>query len=92
MWPFLKELSGFLGAALLVIPWLRDYFGRTKAAKLDGVSALGSIAKMIDELKKHDEAWLARPKALGLGLTVLGLLLLAASFLIGMFLVASHTA
>jgi hypothetical protein len=86
MWPLLKEVLGFVGAFLLVFPWLRDFKRRMAAARLVGLKAAGSLGKLAEALRNEDENWLARPKPLDLIFTMMGLILLSVSFLIGAFL------
>ena len=92
MWAIAKEFFGFLGAVLLVLPWLRDFRRRLNLDRIRGIKAKGSIAALLDAIKQNDENWLASPKPLHLGLTILGLLFLGASFLIGLFLAIGRIA
>ena len=81
-----KEAFGFAGAILLAIPWLRDYRRRKRASRFAGVEGRGTMRRILDRLKAEDQAWFNAPKRVdGLCVTS-GLLLIAASFLIGIFL------
>lgn len=86
MWPLLKEVLGFVGAFLLVLPWLRDFGRRIKAARLVGLKAAGSLGKLAEILRNEDANWLTRPKPIDLVFTMVGLVSLSASFLLGAFL------
>jgi hypothetical protein len=86
MWVLFKEILGFLGGAALVIPWLRDFLKRTGLAQFMAIRAGGSLKRTLDKIIAEDQSWLAAPKTLDLVLTVVGLLLVTVSFLIGAFL------
>ena len=85
-WPIAKELTGFVGALLMAIPWMRDFDRRRKKAKVQQVKAEASLEKVQAELVAEDETWLSRAKDSDLYLTLGGLLLVATSFLIGLCL------
>lgn len=86
MWPLVKESLGFIGAGLLVLPWLRDFHRRMNASRIAGLKASGSLGDLVKSLRAEDETRLARPKPFDLVLTVLGLILLGLGFLIGAIL------
>jgi hypothetical protein len=82
-WPVVKEVTGFLGAALAVLPWLRDFGRRRGWWKMKVIRTEGSLDDIRKELIAREETWLARAKPIDLGFTGFGLGLIAVSFVIG---------
>ena len=82
-WPIVKEVAGFLGALCAAIPWLRDFWRRMGLSRIKGVRATGRLKDLQKDIVAADESWLARAKTADLVWTLVGLALIAFSFLIG---------
>lgn len=83
-WDIAKEALGFLGAVLMAFPWLRDFLLRLKRDWLNQLPIGGSFT---DARRHFVEVFSRRndqPKPADLLTTLLGIALLAASFLIGL--------
>ncbi|MEQ8311428.1 MAG: hypothetical protein RIA72_12100 [Sphingopyxis sp.] len=78
-----KEAFGFGGAILLAVPWLRDYRRRKDARSIARVEGRGTMQRILARLKAEDQAWFNAPKRIDGLCATWGLILIAASFLIG---------
>jgi drug/metabolite transporter (DMT)-like permease len=83
-WEIAKEALGFAGAVLMVFPWLRDFLLRLKRDWLNRLPVGGSLADARQHFAEVFSRRIDRPKTADLLVTILGIMLLAASFLIGL--------
>jgi hypothetical protein len=85
-WPLAKEVCGFVGTLLVLVPWLRDFRGRRLLERTRDTRTLGSLSVVKAEAIAQHRHWLDRPKPGDLVATIVGFLLIAASFVIGVAL------
>ena len=71
---------------MVLLPWLRDYLGRSKLERMRRISTADSLAALQARIVARRRRWLDDPKSLDLWLTILGFLLIAGSFVIGVWL------
>ena len=76
-----KDSLSFGGSVLIVAPWIRDFIGRIRHQR---IADIPSAMKSVEAIKKSRADWLARAKPSDLWLTMVGLLLLTASFAIAL--------
>lgn len=85
-WPLIKEITGFSGTVLVLIPWFLDFRGRWQSDQIRAVRAKGSLADLVRELVAFREARLTRARFSDFAVTMSGLILIALSFAIGVAL------
>ena len=83
-WTIAKDAIGFVGALAAAVPWFRDFKARIRLERIRQVNVGGGLVDIKDDIKQHIEGWIAQPKASDLYWMAGGLLLVAASFLIGL--------
>ena len=84
-WEVVKDSLGFLGAVIMAVPWLRDYFARRRRDWLRGVPVFGSLAAAIDRRAERLKEKLGRAKDEDFVYMTIGLVLLALSFAISLW-------
>ena len=83
-WTITKDAVGFVGALLATVPWFRDFYGRMRVARIEGLPVGDSLRSLQAELQLSVETWIAAPKVSDLLWVLGGLVLVAVSFLIGL--------
>jgi len=83
-WDIAKEALGFIGAVLMVFPWLRDFALRLKRDWLDRLPVGGSMVDAVNHFSAMFSRQIDSPKTADLFVTILGIICLAISFLIGL--------
>jgi hypothetical protein len=81
-WDALKDFLGAIGPILIAIPWLSDFYSKSRAGQLTGVKAQGKLATLKDALQKSLKEKIESPKIWDFMWTIVGLLFIAISFLI----------
>jgi hypothetical protein len=82
-WDIAKEALGFIGAVLMVLPWLRDFLLRLKRDWYDTLPVGGTFIGAAQHFRSLVSRQIDSPKHADLILTILGIICLAISFLIG---------
>lgn len=81
-WDAFKDLLGATGPILIAVPWLKDFRLRHRRSKVEEVSPTGSLAKLKASIEDSMRRKIESPKMADFVWTILGLLLIFASFLI----------
>jgi hypothetical protein len=84
-WSIAKDTAGFVGALCLFIPWARDFRTRVRLERLKGVA---SRLELIERLRRRHRDWLAKPKVADLVVSLIGMILITASFFISLLISA----
>jgi hypothetical protein len=81
----LKDFLGAIGPLFIAVPWFYDFFARLRERRLGSVLVRGPLATLKTELQTSLKETIANPKARDFVWTIVGLLAIAASFLIAFF-------
>jgi hypothetical protein len=83
-WDALKDFLGVLGSAMMVIPWLRDFYLRQKKVAVSEVRTSGKLSQLRDTIVGSIRDKIDKPKMADFVWTVLGLACICLSFLIAL--------
>ncbi len=84
LWTIAKDAIGFVGALTGTVPWFRDFKARMRLERIGQVDVGEGLAEIKADIRQTLEGWIAQPKASDFYWMAGGLLLVAASFLIGL--------
>ena len=84
-WSIAKDAIGLFGSCLATLPWFRDFLARVRLARVKTIPVGSTLRQLKLELESSVESWISRPKLLDFVFTILGLLLVGVSFLIGLW-------
>jgi hypothetical protein len=81
-WDAVKDFLGATGSILIALPWLRDFWLRYRRSKVQEVAATGRLGRLKSSIEDSMRQKIEAPKMADFVWTILGLLLICASFLI----------
>jgi hypothetical protein len=81
-WDALKDLLGATGPILIAVPWLRDFLLRHRRSRVEEISATGRLGRLKVSIEDSMRRKIESPKMADFVWTILGLLLIFASFVI----------
>ncbi|HYM31650.1 MAG TPA: hypothetical protein VEU47_10145 [Candidatus Cybelea sp.] len=85
-WEVAKEALGFAGAGAMAYPWVRDFALRMQREGVIRLPIRGQFAEAQRHFSNVLSRRIDRPKLSDMLITIIGMLLLAASFAIGVTL------
>jgi len=83
-WDVAKDALGLAGAVVTAIPWIRDFAARRKRGAIEQVPAEGAFRAMLERVDGRLKRWIDAPKPADLLCMIIGLAMVALSFLISL--------
>lgn len=80
-WDALKDVLGAVGATCVAVPWLRDFWLRYRKSKIEGVVATGHLERLKASIETSMRRKIDSPKMADFVWTIIGLMMIFASFL-----------
>jgi hypothetical protein len=81
-WDAVKDLLGATGPILIAVPWLRDFWLRHRKSRVEQVATTGRLGRLKASIEDSMRRRIESPKMSDFVWTILGLLLIFASFVI----------
>ncbi len=78
-----KDFCGAIGAIFVSVPWLKDFQLRKRRAAIKDIDALGKLAVLKTEIEERLKEKIESPKMADFVWTIVGLLLIFLSFVVG---------
>jgi len=87
----IKDLLGLLGALVMAVPFFKDFVRRLSRDEVRDLRRVFSpFAKALNKAEVEHTAAMEKASAWDLGLMILGVVLVAASFAVSLYISAHH--
>jgi hypothetical protein len=84
-WDALKDFLGMLGAVMIAIPWLHEFWLKKRRKDISDVRVTGPLNRVKNAIESSLREKIDLPKAADFVWTMAGLLMIFFSFLISLF-------